>query len=172
MKKLLLLFILIIPALLFQSCEKDPADINDPNDPVIDLVSDKISTAPNDIFWIEADLSDDMGLKKVNLLNAGWYLDKDIVLSDSSRKEYHLSYQFLTPADATDEVYTIVLTVEDIGNNVTTKEIKVTLNKDILPPEFKVTKPIEGNSYFAGDKLSFFIEITDNKGIDTFRCNR
>lgn len=170
MKKLLLIFNLTLLVLIFAGCKQEE-DIDDPNFPVINLVSENISTARDDIFWIEADLSDDMGLKKVNLLNADWYLDKDIILSDSSRKEYHLSYQFLTPSDATDEVHTIVLTVEDIGNNITTKEIKVRLNKDVLAPEFKITKPIEGNSYFAGDKLSFFIEVTDNKGIDTFQVN-
>jgi len=170
MKKLLLIFNLALLMLMYNSCKKEEA-INDPTPPTIELDSENVSTAPGDIFWINANLSDDVGLKNVNLLYSGWYLDKNIDLSDSTRKEYRLSYQFLTPADATDEVHTILLTVQDAGNNVTTRELKVRLDKDILPPEFKVTKPDEGMSYFGGDKLSFFIEVTDNVGIDTFQVS-
>jgi len=171
MKRNYLFSFLILSALFLTTCEKKDEPVNDPNPPVIYLASDNISTAPDHIFWIKATLSDDVGLKKVNLLKSDWYLDKDINLSDSIRKEYSLLYKFPTPSDAAGEEHTLMISVEDLGGNITTSEVPILFNKDIQAPEIKITSPTEGVNPIPGDKMRFFIEVLDNTGIDSFAVN-
>jgi hypothetical protein len=162
-----LLFILLL-SLLFISCEKEEPQINDPNAPEINLMTARISTAPGDIFLIEAVIKDDVGIKTINLQKTDWYLDKDIVLTDSIRKEYNLRYKFLTPANAEAIPHTLIVSVEDLGGNITSVDVQVTLDKDVEAPQFNITSPTNGSRIMADNKVSFFIEVTDNIGIDTF----
>ena len=171
MKRQYLLPAWILSALLLTTCERKEDPVHDPNPPVINLPSSNISTSQDYIFWVKAVITDDVGLKKVNLLKQDWYLDKDIVLSDSIRKEYDLLYKFQTPADAVGDNHTLKISVEDVGGNITSREVPILFNRDILPPEFKITSPTEGMTVIAGDKMRLFIEVLDNTGIDTFAIN-
>ena len=165
-KALLPIYILLVVHLC--GCEPKEDPVPDPGSPVIDLISQTISTAPGHLFWIRANLSDEVGLTRVNLLKQDWYLDKDINLSDSTRKTYELSYKFLTPLDAEDEGHAITLSVEDVGGNITSVDIPVLFDKDVEAPIFKITSPSEGMNVYGGDNVRLFIEVTDNRGIDTF----
>ena len=168
MKRQLLFSVIILSALFLCRCDPKEDPVQDPNPPDITLTSENISTAPGHIFWVRAVITDDVGLKRVNLLKPDWHLDKDIILSDSIRTEYQLLYKFLTPADAFDDNHTLILSVEDVGGNITTRELPILFNKDVEPPVFKITSPPEGMNVFGGDILRLFIEVTDNRGIDTF----
>jgi hypothetical protein len=168
MKRTLLFYASILTGLLLWQCEPKDDPIDDPDAPVISLITTMISTAPGHEFWIEASITDDVGLKSVNLLKQDWFLDKDITLSDSIRKEYQLLYRFLTPADSEENDHSLLITVEDLGGNITSKEVPISLDKDIEPPVFKISSPQDGSNLFAGEKLKMFIEATDNSGIDSF----
>lgn len=168
MKSRITLILFSLLALVFIRCEKEEPPVNDPNAPVIKLITTRISTAPEDVFWLEADLSDDIGLKTVNLLKSDWYLNKDIVLTDSVRTSYELRYKFKTPLEAENIPHTMVLSVEDVGGNITSVDVPIHLDKDIEAPVFTIQSPESGSSIKADDKISFFIQVDDNIGIDTF----
>lgn len=164
------LFSLLLILLLFSRCEEDKESINDPTGPAIQLKTGTIATAPGDIFWIEATLSDDMGLDQIHLKLKDWYLDKYISLADSAPTAYSLRYQFLTPESAT-QPQTLKLSVKDIGGNTLDTKIPITLDKDVEAPQFLVKSPANGQNVSGGDAMDFFIEITDNQGIDTFQLS-
>jgi len=168
MKRIFLLPVFVILVMCFQACDPTENPRPDPNAPVIDLITSRISTAPGHIFYIEANLSDDIGIERVNILKEDWFLNKDIDLSDSTRTAYSLSYKLLTPADAADDAHTILVSVEDVGGNITSAEIPVFFDKDVSAPEIIVTKPSEGINVKGGDEVNFFVEVKDNHGIDTF----
>lgn len=168
MKRKFLLPGIILVVAHFNGCDPREEPLPDPDPPVIELITETISTAPGHLFWIRANLSDDVGLKRVNLLKPDWYLDKDIDLSDTTWTEYALLYKFLTPSEAVDEGHMIRLTVEDVGGNITSVDIPVLFNKDVHAPQFKITSPAEGLNVYGGDPLRLFVEVTDNRGIDTF----
>ena len=167
MKRQFLFSFIILSALFLYRCDPDDP-VPDPEAPHINLITENISTAPGHFFWVRATITDDVGLKKVNLLKQDWYLDKDIILSDSTRTEYNLLYKFMTPDDAVDDNHTLLLSVEDVGGNITTRELPILFYKDVESPVFKITSPSDGMNVFGGDKIRFFIEVTDNRGIDTF----
>jgi hypothetical protein len=79
-----------------------------------------------------------------------------------------LIYKFLTPEGAEDDDHILLITVEDLGGNMTTREVPINLNKDIQPPVISISSPMDGSTLNAGDKIKMFIEVTDNSGIDTF----
>jgi len=167
MKRKLLVFVVLLLTVIQFGCDPEE-EINDPDAPVINLLRNVITTAPDDVFWVEALITDDVGIKNINLLKQDWYLDKNIYLGDSARKEYHLRYKFTTPADAVDEGHVLELSVEDLGENIISVEIPIQLNKDMVSPVFNITSPEEGGSIQGGDLLNLFIEVTDNIGVDTF----
>ena len=103
MKRTLLFYASILTGLFLWQCEPKDEPIDDPDAPLIHLITTTISTAPGHAFWIKATITDDVGLKRVNLLKQDWFLDKDIMLTDSTRKEYQLLYRFLTPAGAEED---------------------------------------------------------------------
>jgi hypothetical protein len=168
MKRALLFYVSFLTGLLLWQCEPKDESIDDPEAPVINLITSTISTAPDHEFWVRAIITDDTGIKRVNLLKQDWFLDKDIILSDSTRKEYQLIYKFLTPEGAEDDDHILLITVEDLGGNMTTREVPINLNKDIQPPVISISSPMDGSTLNAGDKIKMFIEVTDNSGIDTF----
>lgn len=168
MKRPLLFYAALLTGLFLWQCEPKDGPINDPDAPVITLITRTISTAQGHEFWVRATITDDIGLKRVNLLKRDWFLDKDIVLSDSTRKEYQLFYKFRTPEDAEDGDHMLLIAVEDLGGNMTSSEVPIYLDKDTQPPVIDISSPMDGSNLFAGDKLKMFIEVTDNSGIDTF----
>jgi len=136
MKRPFLFSFIILSALFLCRCGPDDTVISpnepvpDPDDPGINMITKNISTAPGHYFWVRATITDDVGLKKVNLLKLDWYLDKDIILSDSTRTEYNLLYKFMTPEDAVDDNHTLLLSVEDAEGNITTRELPILFSKD------------------------------------------
>jgi hypothetical protein len=165
MKKFLVYSVILCVSLTM--CNKD--EVNDPDAPSIVLNTPVISTASGDLFWIRANITDDVGLKSINLLYSDWHLDKTIDLSDTTWKSYDLIYQFLTPEEEEDVgPHKILVTAEDVGGNQTSAEITVRLDKDFLSPVFVQTKPTDGTPVKGGDTLRFLFEVTDERGIDTF----
>ena len=139
MKRQFLFSFIILSALFLCRCDPDdpfidPNDtVPDPDAPDINLITENIWTAPGHYFWVRATITDDAGLKNVNLLKQDWYLDKDIILSDSTRTEYNLLYKFMTPDDAVDDNHTLLLSVEDAGGNITILELPILFNNDGEP---------------------------------------
>jgi hypothetical protein len=170
MRKLLIFLMVVMVALILPNCNPEEP-IVDPTAPVIDLMTEKISTAPGFQFVIQAEVSDDVGIKSINLEKTDWYLDKTIDLSDSTRKEYQLSYKFLTPPEAELVPHTLTVSVEDVGGNIVSAEVTLIMDRDVTPPLIQVSKPESGSLIEGGDILKFFIEVTDANGIDTFRLN-
>jgi len=170
MRKILICLLLVLAVFMLPNCNPEE-QVVDPTAPLIDLITENISTAPGVQFVIEALLSDDIGIKAVQLEKADWFLDKLIDLSDSTRKDYRLSYKFLTPVNAELIPHTLTISVEDLGGNITSEEVTLTMDRDVTPPLISITKPESGSLIEGGDVLKFFIEVTDDSGIDTFRLS-
>ncbi len=120
------LFILIV------GCKKDEVVVPDaPIPPTVTLSNEIIITTLGGDFFMEADLTDAVGLKSFTLRYDEWYLFNTISLVDStSPKSYRVKYKFKMPDTAANKIHSITLTATNVGNNQTSKQYKVSLNTD------------------------------------------
>jgi hypothetical protein len=125
---------LLIPILflLFTGCKKDSESLPDaPNPPKIMPTNEIVITSLGGEFFMEADLSDSVGLKSFTLRYDDWYLYNTVSLADSSYpKSYHLKYKFRMPDTAANKIHSITLTATNVGNKETSTQFKILLNSD------------------------------------------
>lgn len=151
---------------MFSSCDDDN-EINDVLNPNISNLITPISSAPGVEFAFKGSITDDNGIKSININYDKWYLNKDISL-DSPVKEYNLNYKFLVPADeVANSVHTLKLTAIDIAGNSTSYDVVVTLDSDITEPQVIFTSPISGTASTVGDSVNLNIDFSDNKALDS-----
>ena len=112
-------------------CKKSDSVPSAPNPPKITVSNDVIITGLGADFFMEADLTDDVGLKSFTLRYDDWYLYNTISLADSGNpKSYHVRYKFKMPDTAANKIHSITVTATNVGNNATSSQFKILLNSD------------------------------------------
>ena len=118
---------------MLSACKKgDIEQLPDaPNPPAIMLANEIIITTLGSEFFMEADLSDAVGLKSFTVRYDDWYLYNTVPLKDSSYpKNYHVRYKFRMPDTAANKIHSISLVATNVGNKETSAQYKITLNTD------------------------------------------
>ena len=122
---------LVVFISIISSCNKSDNIPSAPNPPKIVMSNDVIITTLGADFFMEADLTDDVGLKSFTLRYDDWYLYNTVSLADSSNpKSYHVKYKFKMPDTAANKIHSITLTATNVGNNAVSNQFKVLLNSD------------------------------------------
>ena len=158
--KLLYIFCLIVVVV---SCNDDSVKVD--STPEFSSFLEKISSLPGERVTFEAVISDPAGVKSVNIKYETWFLDKTIV-KDSLPDIYKLAYSFQVPDDAEEfSVHTIPVTITNAGDVTTTKEVVITLDKDITAPVITINSPVDNSTVLigAGDEINFNIDLADRE---------
>jgi len=151
---------------IFTSCDDDD-EINDATNPNFSNLVTNISSAPGLEFVFEGTISDDNGIESININYDNWYLDKYITF-DNPLKEYNLNYKFLVPEEEqTNSSHTLKVSATDVGGNITTYDVVVTLDYDTTLPVITFTSPISGTAGTVGDFVDLNINFSDNKALDS-----
>ena len=79
---------------------------------------------------------------------------------------YTISYKFKVPNDAEQfSVHTVPVTITNVGDVVTTKNVVITLDRDIAAPIITISSPIQGATILIGDgdEIDLNINLTDRE---------
>lgn len=171
MKKKLFLFYLITALLcFFMGCSKKSIPTVDSKPEFVE-VNSQIMSLPGRTFVVKAKIEDVAGLKTINLKNDEWFLDKNINF-DTLATSYDLAYNFKVPDSALEgSTHTVTLTVINKGGAITTTDVIVTLNMDIIAPTITVLSPVNGASQLIKDgstTVSFDVKLKDENGLKYF----
>ena len=146
------------------SCDEDSVP---KVDTVPELISfeETISSLPGETITFEGVVSDPAGIKSVNIKYEPWFLDKTITI-DSLPDIYNLAYRFRVP-DSEEEfsVHPIPITFTNVGNEETSTQVTVTLDKDTTLPVIDVKSPTDGATILAGSGsgVTFNVDVTDRE---------
>jgi hypothetical protein len=119
--------------IVIAGCKKDDKEVvpNAPNPPKVTLTNEIIITTLGTDFFMEADLTDDVGLKSFSLRYDDWYLLNTVSLADSNNpKNYHVKYKFKMPDTAANKIHSVAITATNVGNNQTARQFKISLDTD------------------------------------------
>ena len=158
-----LLLILSIFALII-SCNDDESVSVDSTPEFISFV-EAISSLPGETVYFEGVGTDPAGVQSINIKYEPWFLDKTIV-KDSLPDIYELKYAFKVPDDAEEfSVHTIPVTISNVGDVATVKNVVITLDKDITAPVINISSPIGGATVLIGDgtEVDLNIDLTDRE---------
>jgi hypothetical protein len=161
--KLKLFFIMSFVALII-GCDDDNSESVD-STPEFQTILQEISSLPGENFTFEGVVTDPAGIKSVNFKYESWFLDKTIV-KDSLPDTYTISYKFKVPDDAEAfSVHTIPVTIANAGGITATRDVVVTLDKDIASPTITINSPIDGATILmgAGDEINLNIDLSDRE---------
>ncbi len=130
-------------SIIIMGCKKDKETVPDaPNPPTVTLSNEIIITTLGADFFMEADLTDAVGLKSFTLRYDDWYLFNTISLVDNGNpKSYRVKYKFKMPDTAANKIHSITLTATNVGNKQTSKQFKISLNTDF--PKMYLTETID-----------------------------
>mgnify|MGYP006108069925 FL=1 len=160
---------IIFTLLLITSCNSDDDLVKDNIAPETQGFKTDISTAPNLEFNFEGNIIDETGIKSINISYSDWFIDKLITL-DENPKEFQLDYKFLVPVEAIPaSTHIIKVDITDLGGNVISKDVTVSLDLDITNPTLEFASPLTGSSFKTGDMLPININISDDFGIETLQ---
>ncbi len=116
---------------IISGCKKNDIPAVSTNPPKITLTNDVIITTLGNEFFMEADLSDDAGLKSFTLRYDDWYLYNTVSLNDlGNPKTYHVKYKFRMPDTAANKIHSINLTATNVGNATQSNQFKILLDAD------------------------------------------
>lgn len=147
---------------LVVSCDSDDNGISDIKNPEVSNFMANISTAPGQEFKFEGEITDETGIKSVNIYYADWFIDKVIVFNESP-KDYNLNYKFLVPEDAIPaSSHTIKVGITDLGGNTVTIDVLVTLDLDITNPDLAFTNPLAGSFFVTGEQVGINVNVSDD----------
>ncbi|NER17870.1 cadherin repeat domain-containing protein [Spongiivirga citrea] len=161
-KALTLTTIFLLLCSLIQSCNDDES-LNVDSTPEFTSLVSTVSSLPGQTFLFEGVVSDEAGVRSVNLKYEPWFLNKTII-RDSITETYELSYKFKVPDDAIENsVHVIPLTITNIGGKSSVEEVTVTLDQDIDGPQIQIAQPINEATLPIGDgdEISFDVTVTD-----------
>ena len=162
--KAILLIFLSIFAIILGCSDDDLVKVD--STPEFQSLGEEISTLPGLTFTFKGVFSDPAGIKSVNIKYEPWFLDKTIMKEDSIYKTYELTYNFKVPAgEVINSSHTIPITITNSGGVSITKNVVVTLDKDITKPAIQINKPANGATVLIGkgNEIDFDIVITDAK---------
>ncbi|GIZ09380.1 DUF4625 domain-containing protein [Flavobacterium sp. UMI-01] len=161
-RTILLLIFSIVTIVI--GCSDDNASKVD-SIPEFQSLVQEVSSLPDRTFTFTGTVSDPAGIKSINMKYESWFLDKTIAF-DSLPKTYDLNYKFKVPATAeVNSTHTILITITNAGGVTLTKEVKVTLDQDIISPVINVAKPIDGVTVLigSGKEVELEVTVTDTK---------
>ncbi|MBA0883160.1 hypothetical protein [Flavobacterium undicola] len=169
MKKLKLLLLPILFS-AFVGCENNDPAFPASKNPDIVVASNEIYGGPNRKFEIKASLTDDIGLKTIEIRIPELDLIKTITFTkDPLVTEFDLNYKFLVPSDkAITEKFQIELILTDVSENVVTKNISLRLDGDFVAPKLTNIKPVNNSVVFktSNTKVPVSFHAEDYTGID------
>nr|WP_321453972.1 hypothetical protein [uncultured Carboxylicivirga sp.] len=174
MKKVYLVstFLMIAFASLFIiSCDDDEKVWESSGNPTIEMVTAEVHTGQGRTMKIEAIVKDGVGIKSINLLKEDWFLDRTIeFVPDSMVKEYNLSYNFLVPVEAADDATNLVLTVENLGGDVTSTNVDIFMDEDYTNPVLSIASPIDGVTLqpVNPNMVDITCELSDDRALGYF----
>ncbi|MFD2725163.1 hypothetical protein [Hyunsoonleella rubra] len=161
-KKLLVITGMLV---ILSGCSDDDSSVNVDSTPEFQTLIQEISSLPGEIFLFEGIVTDPAGIKTVNFKYDKWFLDKTI-RKDSLPETYTISYMFKVPDDEVDfSTHTIPVTITNAGDVATTRDVVVTLDKDIAAPTITVNSPVDGATVLigAGNEINFDIDLADRE---------
>ncbi len=131
------ILMILLSILMFVACEKE-------NDipPGLSVEISDIETFPGDEIFLKGMVSAENGIKSIKLICDGIELEKVYDLKSQSPKVFRFSYLYTIPesmSEDLDDVLSII--VEDVDDNVTTKEISVKFLPDTTDPWFVSLPP-------------------------------
>lgn len=139
-------------------CDDDDS-VNVDSIPEFPSLIQQVSSLPGEEFLFEGVVTDPAGIKSINFKYDAWFLDKTI-MKDSLPETYTISYKFKVPDDATKfSVHSIPVTITNAGNVASTKEVVVTLDKDIAAPSININSPVNGATILIGDDYEVNLDI-------------
>ncbi|MEN6453236.1 MAG: hypothetical protein ABFD10_03190 [Prolixibacteraceae bacterium] len=146
MKLRWLTLVVLTTLIVFEGCKDDEADLPPvTKDPVLELSAGTIHTVQGRVMRLEGNVSDEVGIRSVNLKNDNWFLDKTISFStDSLIKDYELWYDFKVPESAAPADDEVVITVTNVGDRKASKTVVVKMDGDFVVPALSVTSPVDG----------------------------
>ncbi len=152
--------------------EDDEKKWNVNSDPVLQLNAEEIHSQQGRTIRIEGSVSDEVGIKTINLNIDDWFLNRDIVVStnDSLVKNYDLWYDFAVPADAPDKGHTVKVTVTNMGDRSVSRDVTVYMDGDFSPPSMTIMQPVNGLTLPPDNEIPIDIncELTDNRQLGYF----
>ncbi|WP_298553318.1 hypothetical protein [uncultured Algibacter sp.] len=160
-----LLFVICLTAIMISCDDEDGDSVNVDSTPEFVSFVDEISSLPGDVITFEGVVSDPAGVKSVNLKYDSWFLDKTII-KDSLPDIYELAYSFKVPEDEEEfSVHTIAITTTNAGDVSTTRDVVVTLDRDIAAPTINIISPVDGATILmgSGNEVSLNIELADRE---------
>ena len=157
------IFMLMLSILMFVACEKE-------NDipPGLSVEISDIKTFPGDEIFLKGMVSAENGIKTIKLICAGIELEKIYDLKSQSPEVFRFNHSFIVPetmSEDLDDVLSIV--VEDVDDNVTTKEVSVAFLPDTTDPWFVSLPPSPASVDFdvIEEKADYIlnVEISDDR---------
>ncbi|GAA4974018.1 hypothetical protein [Algibacter aquimarinus] len=156
---------LIFAIILVASCDNDDS-VSVDSTPEFQTILQEISTLPGEEFIFEGIVTDPAGIKTVNFKYDSWFLDKTIE-KDSLPETYIISYKFKVPDDAEEfSVHTIPVTITNAGDVAVTRDVVVTLDKDISAPTITINAPADGATILMSDnddEIELNIDLIDRE---------
>ncbi len=154
--------------LTFVSCDDDDEKKwTATTDPVLTLSSDIIHSEEGRSFTIKGYVTDEVGIKAINLNIDEWYLNKTIEVNKDVEivNNYDLNYNFKIPEDAEDKEFVVKITVANLGGLTTTKTLSVFMDGDFVNPVIKVSSPVDGLTVEPSSEtlLDLVCNISDDK---------
>lgn len=156
------------------SCS-DKWEMTDNADPACAVATDHIMTEPGYEIKLTGKVSDADGISSIRLSCPGILLNKTIDILEiygEPKKEYDLDYRYRLPKEADGEDFMIDIEITDIGGNVTTRQVHLTLDGDFTAPIFEAVPDTE-ITVLIKDPTTFNLKFTvkDNREIDHIDVN-
>jgi hypothetical protein len=116
----------------------------------------------NEVVTIEAEASDDVGLKAVRI-----FLD-DQLLATHTNKQTPYTATYTVPLLEQEHQAVVKVEAEDLTGKVSQDTVNIVLEKleDLSAPQVKIITPSNGTLVFAGENLKIKIDATDSEGVE------
>lgn len=168
MRKHLTWFYLVLLLIVTYACQKSELDYakEDKAAPTISLTQAELHWVQSKDLYVKGSVSDDIGIKSINIKIDDWSLDKTITFDDSLVKSFDLNYKFKVPANAVNKQNMIVVTVTDVSGKTAQTQMSVYMDGDFTSPTF-VAAPDDILTLVMSAKTQFRVslDLADNKDL-------
>ncbi len=173
MKKnyLIVMMSVIMSLVLFWRCDDDDKSWKSEGAPSVQLSTDVIHTQQGRNILIEGNVTDNVGIRSINLFKEAWYLNKTIEFETNPVvTNYDLSYNFDIPADASDDETEVVITVTNLGGETYSIPVTVAMDGDFDMPLLSIVSPVDGQTMqpASPNVLEIACEISDARALGYF----
>lgn len=172
MSSLKYIFIGILVSLLY-ACKENKYS-GDVNSPVVTLEENEVHSAPNMDYTIKAHITDDTGLKSIQVESESMKLNELISFGRGLVTDFDFSYPIEIPKDVDISVeHPLQLLVTDVAGKTSVADMRFLLDKDIETPYFvevpqsRLVLTKNSDTDFSLWILSF--EMKDNNGLASLK---